>query len=283
MIDGDIMDVVKVGFVKLGNIGSAPLLELLLDERADRNDIDVRVVGSGAKLNPEQAEEVARKILDFKPDLVITVSPNAALPGPGRVREIMADAGIPLIVVSDTPGKKIKEDVEAKNQGYIIVNADAMIGARREFLDPTEMALFNADVIRVLAATGAFSVIYHEIDKVIEQIKKGEKPELPRIIITKNRAVDALNFQNPYAYAKALAAYEIASAVADLNVEGCFKLQEAEKYIPVVAGAHEMMRMAAKLADEARELEKSGDTVVRRPHKKSGEILTKTALLQKPS
>jgi methylenetetrahydromethanopterin dehydrogenase len=267
------MDVVKIGFVKLGNIGSAPLLELLLDERADRNDIDVRVVGSGAKLNPEQAEETARKILDFKPNLVITVSPNAALPGPGKVREIMADAGIPLIVVSDAPGKKIKEDVEAKNQGYIIVNADSMIGARREFLDPTEMALFNADVIRVLAATGALSVIYHEIDAVIEQIKRGEKPELPRVVINKETAVDALNFRNPYAEAKALAAYDIACKVADLNVEGCFKIQEVEKYIPIIAGAHEMMRVAAKLADEARELEKTGDTVLREPHKKSGEIV----------
>lgn len=277
------MDVVKIGFVKLGNIGSAPLLELLLDERADRNDIDVRVVSSGAKLNPEQAEETARKILDFNPNLVITVSPNAALPGPGKVREIMADAGIPLIVVSDAPGKKIKEDVEAKNQGYIIVNADSMIGARREFLDPTEMALFNSDVIRVLAITGAFSVIYHEIDSVIEQIKRGEKPELPRIVINKETAVNSLNFKNPYAQAKALAAYDIACKVADLNVEGCFKLQEPEKYIPIVAAAHEMMRYAAKLADEARELEKTGDTVLRKPHKKSGEILKKTALAEKPA
>ncbi|WXG41257.1 MAG: F420-dependent methylenetetrahydromethanopterin dehydrogenase [Candidatus Freyarchaeum deiterrae] len=277
------MDVVKIGFVKLGNIGSAPLLELLLDERADRNDIDVRVVSSGAKLNPEQAEETAKKILDFEPNLVITVSPNAALPGPGKVREIMADAGIPLIVVSDAPGKKCKEDVEAKNQGYIIVNADSMIGARREFLDPTEMALFNSDVIRVLAATGAFSVIYHEIDSVIEQIKKGEKPELPRVVINKDTAVDALNFRNPYAKAKALAAYEIACKVADLNVEGCFKIQEAEKYIPIIASAHEMMRVAAKLADEARELEKTGDTVLRQPHKKSGEIVKKTALAEKPA
>lgn len=277
------MDVVKIGFVKLGNIGAAPLLELLLDERADRNDIDVRVVGSGAKLNPEQAEEAARKILDFEPNLVITVSPNAALPGPGKVREIMADAGIPLIIVSDSPGKKIKEDVEAKNQGYIIVNADSMIGARREFLDPTEMALFNADVIRVLAATGAFSVIYHEIDAVIEQIKRGEKPELPRVVINKETAVDALNFRNPYAEAKALAAYDIACKVADLNVEGCFKIQEAEKYIPIIAGAHEMMRVAAILADEARELEKTGDTVLRQPHKKSGEILKKIALAEKPA
>ncbi len=28
-----------------------------------------------------------------------------------------------------------------------------MIGARREFLDPTEMASFNSDVIKVLSAT----------------------------------------------------------------------------------------------------------------------------------
>lgn len=277
------MDVVKIGVVKLGNIGTAPLLELLLDERADRNDIDVRVVGSGAKLNPDQAEEVAKKILDFEPNLVLTVSPNAALPGPGKVREIMADEGIPLIVVSDAPGKKIKEEVEAKNQGYIIVTADAMIGARRQFLDPIEMALFNVDVIRVLAATGAFSVIYHSIDAVIEQIKNGQRPELPRIVINKEKAVNTLKFQNPYAHAKAMAAYETACAVADLNVEGCFKIQEEERYVPIVAAAHEMMRMAAKLADEARELEKSGDTVLRQPHKKSGEILTKTALAEKPT
>lgn len=280
--DGDIMEVVKIGFVKLGNIGASPLLELLLDERADRKDIDVRVVGCGAKLDPEQAEEVARKILDFEPNLVITSSPNAALPGPGKVREIMADAGIPLIVISDAPGKKIKDDVEAKDQGYIIINADAMIGARRQFLDPTEMVLFNADVIRVLAATGAFSLIYHKIDEAIEQIKSGAKPELPRIVINKEKAVNALKFQNPYAHAKAMAAYEMASKVADLNVEGCFKIQEEERYIPIVAAAHEMMRVAAKLADEARELEKGGDTVLRQPHKKSGEILTKTALAEKP-
>ena len=35
--------VVKVGVVKLGCVGTAPLLEYLLDERADRNDVDVRI------------------------------------------------------------------------------------------------------------------------------------------------------------------------------------------------------------------------------------------------
>ena len=60
-------------------------------------------------------------------------------------------------------------------------------------------------------------------------------------------------------------------------------MQEPERYVPIVAAAHEMMRVAAMLADEARELEKSGDTVLRQPHKKSGEILTKTALAEKPA
>ncbi len=277
------MDVVKVCVVKTGNIGSAPLLELLLDERADRGDIDVRVISSGAKLNPEQAEEVAEKALDFKPDLVLVVSPNAALPGPSKVREVMAKAGVPTIVITDAPGKKAREDIEGKNQGYIIVNADAMIGARREFLDPVEMAIFNADIIRVLAITGAFTVIYREIDKVIESIKKGATPELPRIIVDKETAVEAMGFSNPYAKAKAIAAYEAASKVADLTVEGCFKIQEFEKYVPIVAAAHELMKQVARLADEARELEKSGDAVLRMPHKKSGEIVSKRKLLEKPS
>ncbi|MEM3665083.1 MAG: F420-dependent methylenetetrahydromethanopterin dehydrogenase [Candidatus Jordarchaeales archaeon] len=278
-----IMEVVKVCVVKAGNIGSAPLLELLLDERADRSDIDVRVISSGAKLNPEQAEEIAEKVFDFKPDLVLVVSPNAALPGPSKIREVMAKAGVPTISITDAPGKRAREDIEGKNQGYIIVNADAMIGARREFLDPVEMAIFNADVIRVLAITGAFSVIYREIDKVIDAIKKGATPELPRIVVDKDVAVGAAGFSNPYAKAKAIAAYEAASKVADLNVEGCFKIQDSEKYIPIIAAAHELMRQAARLADEARELEKSGDTILRMPHRKSGEIASKRKLLEKPA
>ena len=74
--------VVKVGFAKIGNIGSAPMIEFLLDERADRNDVDVRIVSSGAKMGIEQAEEVANKLLEFKPDFVVVTSPNASLPGP---------------------------------------------------------------------------------------------------------------------------------------------------------------------------------------------------------
>ncbi|MHA1638047.1 MAG: F420-dependent methylenetetrahydromethanopterin dehydrogenase, partial [Candidatus Thorarchaeota archaeon] len=37
----------RIGILKLGCIGAAPLLDLLLDERAERKDIDVVTVGSG--------------------------------------------------------------------------------------------------------------------------------------------------------------------------------------------------------------------------------------------
>jgi len=274
--------VVKVGFVKIGNIGSAPLLELLLDERAERQDIEVRVHTTGAKMAPEQAEEVSKRMVEHKPDFVVTASPNAALPGPSKVREVMTGAGIPVIVVSDSPAKKATKQIEEIGQGYMIVEADSMIGARREFLDPIEMALFNADLMKVLSITGAFNILCNEMDKVIDAFKKGEKPSLPRIIIDKEKAVNAAGFQNPYARVKAMAAYEIARKVADLDVEGCFMVKEWERYTSLVAAAHEMMRTASILADEAREIEKNGDTVIRMPHHDDGTILQKRKLIEKP-
>ncbi len=275
--------VVKVGFAKIGNIGSAPMIEFLLDERADRNDIDVRIVSSGAKMGIEQAEEVANKLLEFKPDFVVVTSPNASLPGPTRLREILAEKNIPVIVVSDAPAKKIAKDLQSKGFGYIIVMADSMIGARREFLDPVEMSLFNSDLIKVLAVTGVFNIIQVELDRVIEAFKQNVKPTLPTIIITKDNAVEAAKFSNSYAKAKAMASFEIARVVADLTVEGCFIVKEWERYTAIVAAAHEMMRYAAKLADEARELEKSNDSVYRTPHSKVGVILSKRKLIEKPA
>jgi len=277
----DIM-VVKIGFIKLGNIGSAPLLEMLLDERADRNDIDVRVVSSGAKMTPAQGEEIAQKILEFNPAFIVVSSPNAGLPGPTKAREITANAGVPTIVVSDSPAKKVSKALAEKGFGYIIIEGDAMIGARREFLDPTEMAIFNADIIKALAITGVFNLLFIEMDKVIDACKKDEKPTLPQIIVNKGRAVDAAEFQNPYARAKATAAYEILRKVADLDVEGCFVVQEREKYVPIVAAAHEMLRAACGLADEAREIEKNTDVLVRKPHHKDGSLMTKRKLMEKP-
>lgn len=275
--------VVKVGFLKLGCIGSALLLEFMLDERAEREDIDVRVVGAGAKLGIEQAEEAARRMLDFKPQIVIATSPNATLPGPKKAREIIKAVGIPVVVVSDSPTKKCVQELEQQGFGYIIIEADSMIGARREFLDPLEMVLFNLDVARVLAITGALNLLTAEIDRAIESIKKGIQIPLPKIVVDKEKAIKAASFSNPYSATKAMAAYETARRVADLSVEGCFAVKEWERYTQIVSAAHEMMRQAARLADDAREIEKAQDAVSRTPHYDDGGILKKRKLMDKPT
>ena len=275
--------VVKVGFLKLGCIGSALLLEFMLDERAEREDIDVRVVGAGAKLGIEQAEETARRMLDFKPQIVVATSPNATLPGPKKAREIIKAAGIPVVVVSDSPTKKSVQELEQQGFGYIIVEADSMIGARREFLDPLEMVLFNLDVARVLAITGTLNLLTTEIDHVIESIKKGVQISPPKIVVDKEKAIRAASFSNPYSAAKAMAAYEMARRVGDLSVEGCFAVKEWERYTQIVSAAHEMMRQAARLADDARETEKAQDSVSRTPHYDDGSILKKRKLMDKPT
>ncbi len=272
---------VRVGIVKLGNIGTAVMLDPMLDERAERKDIDIRATSSGPKITEDCCKEVTEKLLEFNQDLVIIVSPNPTLPGPSEARKAAAKSGKPCIVVGDAPGIKIAKDLEKEGLGYIFVEADSMIGARREFLDPIEMSLFNADIIKVLSVTGAFQVVYEEVDKAISGVKSGN-PHLPRVIVNRDVAINAANFSNPYARAKAMAAFEISKKVADITAEGCFKVQETEKYVPIVASAHEMMRAAAELADEAREMEKSEDAVLRRPHFNDGRILSKRKLAEKP-
>lgn len=271
---------VRIGLVKMGNIGTSTL-DLMLDERAEREDIDFRVVSSGPKITEEDCKEVSEKILDFNPDLIIAISPNPTLPGPSGAREILKKSGKPCVIVGDAAGAKIAGELEKAGFGYIFVEVDSMIGARREFLDPIEMSLFNADIIKVLSVTGAFNVVYEEVDKAIEGVKSA-KPYLPKVIVDKGTAINAANFENPYARAKAMAAFEMAKKVADLTVEGCFKVREMENYVPIVASAHEMMRAAAKLAEEAREIEKGEDSVFRRPHADDGRILSKRKLMEKP-
>ena len=270
---------VRVCVFKMGAIGTAVLLEYLLDERAEREDLDVRVVTTGAKMREEEAK-VARFVEKFDPDLVLVVSPNASLPAPKKARELLKDW--PTIVVSDAPAKKIKGELEEQGFGYVIVIADSMIGARREFLDPTEMALYNSYVINVLANTGALRAVQMALDGTIDAIKGG-KVDLPRVIVDAEKAVEAGGFVNPYAKAKAYAAYTIAERVAEITVKACFVEKDPERYIPLVCSAHEMMRIASKLAEEAREIEKGNDTVLRTPHAKDGRILRKTALMEKPS
>ncbi|MHC1626273.1 MAG: F420-dependent methylenetetrahydromethanopterin dehydrogenase [Methanoculleaceae archaeon] len=277
--------VVKVGIAKLGNIASGVMAELLLDERADREDVQTFMATSGTKLQEEDVDRVVTNLKAWGPDFAIVVSPNGVLPGPTGAREALSEAGIPVIVITDdVTTKKEWADLKESKFGYIIMKADSMIGARREFLDPIEMADYNGNLIKVLALTGAFRKLQLAIDKVIDQVKagkKGDELELPKIVMTSDRAVEG-EFSNPYALAKARAAYEIAQSVAMVNVKGCFMTREWEKYIPIVASAHEMMRRAAALCDEARELEKAVDGVIRKPHKKDGTIVSKTALISKP-
>ena len=272
-----------LGVLKLGNIGTSPLLELLFDERAERENFDAVVIGSGAKMNEEVAERSAKLMIEQKPHLVLIPSPNAALKGPKKARELVNAAGIPVILLSDLLPKDQRETLAADGYGYILLPADSMIGARREFLDPSEMALFNAHVIQILAATGALRAVQLALDEVIAGIAAGKTPALPTLVVNAARAVEAGGFSNPYARVKAMAAYELAAAVAEISVKGCFKQKSHEEYIPTVASAHEMMRSAALLADEARELEKYSDSVKRSPHFDDGTVGTKEKLGDKPT
>tara|TARA_R110002096_G_scaffold32768_11_gene95134 strand:- start:1172 stop:2038 length:867 start_codon:yes stop_codon:yes gene_type:complete len=282
----------RLGVLKLGCIGAAPLLDLLLDERADRDDLQVTAVTSGAKLDPDACATATATLVAAAPDLVVMVSPNAALPGPKQSRAAVAQADIPIITISDGPSKKAfyRKNDEGKqvidvpeNQGFFVLTTDPMIGARREFLDPSEMALFNADVIKVLATTGVLRLIQNELDAVIGAMKSGANPELPKINATPEKSVAAGEFANPYAAAKALAALKIAENVAATTAKGCFVEQDPAQYITLVAAGHEMIRAAARLADEAREIEKAGDSVSRTPHASSGERLSKVRLADKPA
>ena len=274
--------VVKIAIIKSGNIGTSPVIDLLLDERADRPNIDVRTFGSGAKMNPEQVEDVVPKIDAFEPDFAIFISPNPGAPGPARARELLSEKDVPAIIIGDAPGKGKKDEMDEQGLGYIIVMSDPMIGAKREWLDPTEMAIFNSDILKVLAETGALRLVQKTIDAVIAQADAGEEIELPKLIVTAEKAAEAGGFANAYAKAKAIAAYEMAGSVANLDMKGCFMTKGFENFIPLVAAAHEIAACAAKLAQEAREIEKANDTVLRTPHMKEGNPGCKTELISKP-
>lgn len=276
------MKKVKIGIFKCGNIGTAPLLELLFDELADREDISVRTVTTGAKMLAEEVEEALPKIFDFNPDFIIFVSPNPAVQGPTKAREKLFEKKIPSMFISDAPGKRLKEEFEKQGFGYIIVMGDPLIGARKEFLDPAEMAIFNSNIIKVLAITGVYRMIYQEIDKVIHCFKEDLTFELPRLIIDTDSIRDNSDFRNPYALAKAMAAYELTKKIAEINTRACFMEKDKEKYIPLVACAHEIAQVAANLAEEAREIEKYADTLVRRPHSKEGRLKFKEKLMLSP-
>jgi methylenetetrahydromethanopterin dehydrogenase len=270
---------ITITFLKLGYIATTTLVDALLDERAARKDIKIRIVSSGVKMDDTEALEVAEIAADIPTDLYIIISPNAALSGPKKARKRLKQTGKPIIIISDEPSRKAMKELP-EEIGYIVVYADPMIGAKQRFLDPIEMSIFNSDAIKVLALTGAFRVIQKELDKVIEDLKNGQEPSLPHVIINKELAIENSELQNPYSRAKAMASFEAARNVAKLSTEGTFKIKEKERYIPILASAHELMRNAAKLADEAREIEKKNDTIVRTPHYSQGYTKKKTALME---
>ncbi len=261
------------------------MFELLLDELADRKDIQIRTVTTGSKMRVEDVEEALPKIFEFNPDLLVLISPNPAIPGPALAREKISSSGIPGVVITDTPGKRVKTELEKQGLGYIIITGDPLIGARKEFLDPIEMAIFNSNVSKVLAITGVLRIVHEEIDSVIGDLKTGPKgsPVLPKLVIDVKVIRDRSDFKNPYAKAKAMAAYELNEKIAEVNTLACFVEKEKEKYIPLVASAHEIAQTAAKLAEEAREIEKFNDTLLRKPHAKSGKLKTKSKLMSPPT
>lgn len=273
----------KVGVFKCGNIASSLVFELLLDELADRRDIKTRTVTTGSKMNVEDIEEAMPKIFEFKPHLLVFISPNPSMPGPVKVRESLSRSGVPSVVISDAPAKRVKAELERQGLGYIIVMGDPLIGARREFLDPLEMAIFNANIIKVLAITGVYRMIHQEIDKLVKAIKNDAKPVLPKLIIDTDSIRDKSDFVNPYARAKAMAAYALTEKIAEINFQACFVEKDSGKYVPLVASAHEIAQAAARLAEEAREIEKCGDTLVRKPHSKEGKVKTKAKLMLPPT
>ena len=272
--------VLKIGILKNGTIGSSLLLAFLLDERAESKNIIVREVTSGAKMNPpEECVETMKKLLEFEPELILMSSPNAALKGPKAARELTGN--IPTIIISDAPAKKAIEGFKEKNMGYIIVGCDSMIGARRPFLDTIEMSCFNSDLLKVLSVTGAFNIITNELNKVVMDMLEGKTPTLPQIEINASNATKAAGFSNPYAQAKATAAFEIAASVSKITGKACFVLKDRVDYMPLLAASHEMMKTAAELCTQAREIEKSNDTVLRTPHHAKQHLLTKRKLHEK--
>ena len=269
---------VSVTFVKIGYIATTTLIDALLDERSGRKDLQMRTVSSSVNMEEDAALDVARIAAEIPTDLYVVVSPNAAMPGPTKAREALRATGKPIVVVSDEPSRKTLKENPVEGVGYIVVTNDPMIGAKQSFLDPVEMALFNSDAIKVLAVTGSFRIIQQELDKVIEQIGRGEKPTLPQVVIEKEAALAAAQIANPYAQGKAIAAFEAARRVANLSTEGTYKIEEPERYLPVLAAAHELLRQAARAADEAREMEKANNTAARLSHFSNGETRKKIKL-----
>ena len=123
----------------------------------------------------------------------------------------------------------------------------------------------------------------HILISIFPDVKENIPLELPQILVTKEQALEVSSLSNPYAKAKAMAAYEIAKRAAAINSQGCFRVTEWQQYTALVASGHELVRDAARIADEAREIDKAGDQVKRTPHYPNGIVGRKVRLIEKPS
>lgn len=267
----------RLGLAKFGYIGSS-FIDKLLDERAEREDLDVFCVGSGSKMDSKSSKEVSNRLLEVDCDAYLVVSPNPSSPSFSEAIELFEDVEEPVVVLGDYVGKKAIDKLKKVGIGYVFVYGDPLIGARKELLDPIEMADFNSNVLRVLSNTGVFRELVAEVDRLVDSVKKGSE-YLPKRVLDPMEVVSS-EFENPYAMAKARGALEIAEDVADKNTEACFNIEEKERYLKLVSASHEMMQKAAELAKEAREIEKSNDSVLRQPHDSNGELLFKRELLK---
>lgn len=262
--------------MKLGCIASTALIESLLDERASREDVIVKSFATGTKMDSQSAKDLAGIAMSVKSDIYLVVSPNASLTEPKSLAKKLS-RNAKTVVISDSPAKTAIGEFEKNSIGYVIIEADSLIGVRKEFLDSVEMAVFNSDVIKVLSITGAFRALHEEIDRLVESVKKKTSYNV-KLIIDKETAVNRGRFSNPYAKAKAMASFEMAKLAGKLSAEGAYKVKERERYLTLVSSAHELMRAAALLADQVREIEKYSDKVARYPHMSDGSLRMKRGL-----
>lgn len=270
---------IKISIVKAGNIATSTVIDIILDERAHREDIMIRTFGTGSKMNLEYIKEVVETAIAIDPDLLLYVGPNISSKRNIETANILRELNMPIILIGDAKDLAITETLDLFNIGYIILEGDPLLGAKRALLDSTEMVLFNANILKVLSVSGTIRLLQHELNKVITSLKdKGI--HLPKIIVNSDLALQYAGIRNPYAHAKAKAAYEMNILVHKLNYQGCFVLKKKEEYIPCVTSAHELAEAAAELAQTARNIEKINDSILRDPHDRFGQILKKTRLYE---
>ncbi|MFX1519874.1 MAG: F420-dependent methylenetetrahydromethanopterin dehydrogenase [Promethearchaeota archaeon] len=270
---------IKIAIVKAGNIATSTIIDIILDERAHREDIMIRTFGTGSKMQLEYIKEVIDTAIGINPDLLLYVGPNISSKKNIEIANTLKELNVPVVFIGDAKDKLITETLDILNMGYLILEGDPLLGAKRAVLDSTEMVLFNANILKVLAVSGTIHLLQHELDRVISGLKK-EEIHLPKIIVNSDLALEYAGIENPYAHAKAKASYEMAILVHKLNYQGCFVLKKKDEYIPCVLSAHELAENAAELAQEARNIEKINDSILRAPHDRLGQILKKVKLYE---